>query len=197
MNEQSKTNPQAASSQYEVRREEGQATLSAIGDVSMAATAAVSRGAAAPSRTRWLAVLGFFILVYLAGSMAAIYAHKSPPWTQVFVAPLVVVLIATLAFWRRQVWKFRARQARHNEKERQERLNSLAHETANCLNAIRANLPGASDANPQPSAAEHRKQVEQALERIEAALTETIGVGPARKTAASKVDPAAGKSKAA
>jgi hypothetical protein len=59
-----------------------------------------------------------------------------------FVAPLAVVAIAVVAFWRRQVWKFRARDWRFKAKVREDTLNSLAHETANGMNAIRANLAG-------------------------------------------------------
>ena len=91
------------------QREASQVTLSAIGDVSVAATEAVGRVAAAPRKTRWLPILGFLVLGYIAGSVVAIYTHKSAPWVQAFVAPLLLVLIAALAFWRRQVWKFRAR----------------------------------------------------------------------------------------
>ncbi len=78
--------------------------------------------------------------------------------------------MAVLAFWRRQVWKLRARDARLQAKVQQNALNSLAHQTANSLNAIRANLAGFSDADSPPLAAAHLKQVEQALASIDAAL---------------------------
>lgn len=114
-----------------------------------------------------------------------------------FVAPLVLVLIATLAFWRRQVWKFRARRARSLEKAQHDRLNSLAHETANALNAIRANLTGFREANSQAYAAEHGKQVEQALARIKAALAKGIGEARPAQAPGSKAAAGAAKSKAA
>ena len=144
-----------------------------------------------------LPILGFLLLAYIAGSVAAIYIYKSPPWAQVFVAPLIVVLLATLAFWRRQVWKLRARHANFKEKEQANRLNSLAHETANGLNAIRANLAGALPSSPEQASTEHRKQVEQALERIETALTKAIGATPSPHATGLKVDSEAVKSKAA
>jgi signal transduction histidine kinase len=197
MTESSKPNLESNALPREGTRTEGQATLSAIGDVSMAATAAVNGVGAASGKTRWLPILGFLLLAYIAGSMAAIYTHKSPPWAQVFVAPLVVVLLATLAYWRRQVWKFRARHANFKEKEQVNRLNSLAHETANGLNAIRANLAGALPSSSEQTSAEHRKQVEQALERIETALAKAIGATPSPQAKGLKVDSEAVKSKAA
>jgi predicted lipid-binding transport protein (Tim44 family) len=168
------------------KREASQATLSAIGDVSVAATEAVGRVAAAPRKTRWLPIIGFLLLVYIAGSMMAIYTHESPPWVQAFAAPLLLVLIATLAFWRRQMWKFRACEWRFKEKVRQDALNSLAHETANGLNAIRANLAGFDEAESLPAATAHLKQVEQALERIDAALAKAIRQTPPKPASGSK-----------
>ena len=154
----------------ESKREASQVTLSAIGDVSVAATEAVSRVGATSTRTRWLPILSFLFLVYVAGSLTAIYAHNSKPWVQVFVAPLVLVLIAVLAFWRRQVWKFRLKDRRFQEKTRENALNSLAHEAANGANAIRANLTAFREANPHAITGEHLQQVERALARIDAAL---------------------------
>jgi len=65
------------------KREVSQVTLSAIGDVSVAATEAVSRVGATSTRTRWLPILSFLFLVYIAGSLAAIYAHNSSPGASV------------------------------------------------------------------------------------------------------------------
>jgi len=187
MTEPTKASPGGDGSRRETTRAESQATLSAIGDVSVAATEAVDQVAAAPRKWGWLPSLGFLILLYLLGSFAAIYTHKSPPWVQAFIAPLPLVLIAALAFWRRQVWKFRARDWRFKEKVQHDTLNSLAHETANGLNAIRANLPGFSEVNSELGAAAHRKQVEQALERIGAALEKTIGQAQPKPKSDSKL----------
>jgi signal transduction histidine kinase len=157
------------------KRADSQITLSAIGDVSVAAVAAVDRGPAAPRPTRWLSIFAFLLLVYVVGSMVAIYAHPSAPWVQVFVAPLPLALIAGLAFWRGRVWKLRARDGQFKKKVQQDALNSLAHETANGLNAIRANLTALELADSLPAATEHLKQVQRGLERIEVAVEKVVG----------------------
>jgi len=197
MTESTKASRGGDGAHRESQRVESQATLSAIGDVSVAATEAVGRVAAAPSKTRWLPIFGFLLLVYIAGSLVGIYALKSAPWVQAFVAPLPLVLIVALTFWRSQVWKFRAREWRFKEKVQQDALNTLAHEAANGLNAIRANLAGIEEADSLPSAAEHLKQVERALERIDAALEKAVGQTPPKPGSGSKAASEAPKSKAA
>jgi hypothetical protein len=197
MSDETKVSPGGDGAHGASKRVESQVTLSAIGDVSVAATEAVSRVAAAPRKTRWLPIFGFLLLVYIAGAWVAIYTLKSPPWVQAFVAPLPLVLIATLEFWRRQVWKFRARDGRFKEKVQQDALNSLAHETANGMNAIRANLTGFEEAISLPSAAEHLKQVEQTLGRIDAALEKAVAQSPPQPVPGSKPAPQAPNSKAA
>jgi len=178
MTDTTKGSPGGDGAHRESKRDESQITLSAIGDVSVAATEAVGRVAAAPRKTRWLPLLAFMLLVYVAGGLVAIYTHKSAPWVQAFVAPLLLVMIAVFEFWRRQVWRFRARDWRFKEKAKQDALNSLAHETANGVNAIRANLAGFEEADSLPAAAAHLKQVEQTLERIDAALEKALGQTP-------------------
>jgi hypothetical protein len=158
----------------ESKREPSQATLSAIGDISVAATETVGRVAAAPTKTRYLPIFSFLLLVYIIGSLTAIYLHNSEPWVQVFVAPLILVLIAVLAFWRRQVWKHRARDWRFKERARRDALNSLAHETSNGLNAVRANVAGFEEADCLHAASEHLRQVEQSLKRIDAAIDKAV-----------------------
>ena len=197
MTESTKISSGGDGAHRESKRVESQVTLSAIGDMSVAATEAVGRVSAAPRRTRWLPVFGFLLMVYIAGSLVAIYTLKSAPWVQAFVAPLPLVLIAALAFWRRQVWKFRARGWRFKEKLKQDALNSLAHETSNGVNAIRANLTGFSDADSLPSAAEHLKLVERSLERIDTALEKAIGQSPPKRAADPQAAAQAPKSKVA
>jgi hypothetical protein len=197
MTESIKSSSEGNGDHRATKREASQATLSAIGDVSVAATEAVGRVAAAPRKTHWLPIFGFLVLVYIAGSVMAIYTHKSPPWVQVFVAPLFLVLIATLTFWRRQVWKFRARDWRFKEKVQQDALNSLAHETANGVNAIRANLAGFEEAGSLSAATDHLKQVEQSLGRIDAALAKAVGQTPPKPDAGSRAASEAPKPKAA
>jgi hypothetical protein len=157
------------------RRELSQVTLSAISDVSIAATDAVDHISAAPRKTRWLPILGFLLLVYVASSFVAIYTLQSKPRVRAFLTPLVPVLIAVTVFWRRQTWKFRSQGWKFKERARQNTLNSLAHEAANGVNAIRANLMGFREVNPQPAAAQRLEQVDRALARIDAALEKSIG----------------------
>jgi hypothetical protein len=160
------------------KREPSQVTLSAIGDLSIAATDAVDRVSAAPHKTRWLPILGLLLGVYIASSLVAIYTLKSTPWMRAFLAPLVPVSIAVAAFWRRQAWKFRSREWKFQEQARRNTLNSLAHETANGVNAIRANLTGFREVNPQPAAVEHLEQIDRALARIDAALEKSAADPP-------------------
>ena len=197
MTESTKAPPAGNGAHGEPKRIESQATLSAIGDVSVAVTDQVGQVAPAPHRTHWFRILAFLLLAYVAGAWVAIYTHQSLPWVQVFIAPLFLALIATLEFWRRQVWKFRARDWKFKEKLQQGALNSFAHETANGINAIRANLAGFEEADSLPSAAEHLKQVERSLGRIDAALEKAIGQSPPQPVSASKSASGAIKSKAA
>jgi signal transduction histidine kinase len=196
MSESAKVYPGGDGAHGESKREESQITLSAIGDVSVAAAESMGRVPAAPSKTRWLPLLGLLLLAYMVGALGAIYAHQSAPWVEAFIAPLPLAVIATLAFWRRQVWKLRARDWRFKEKVQQDALNSLAHETTNGLNAIRANLVGFEEAASLPSAAEHLKQVEISLGRIAAALEKAIGQSLPQPAADSEAAAEAPKSKA-
>ncbi|MGD1154221.1 MAG: hypothetical protein ABSA41_00145 [Terriglobia bacterium] len=174
MGEPTKAPQEGEGAEAASKREPSQVTLSAISDVSIAATDAVGRISAAPRKTRWLPIFGFLLLVYITSGFVAIYTLKSEPWVRAFVAPLVPVLIAGVAFWRRQAWKFRSQEWKFKEQARQNALNSLAHETANGVNAIRANLTGFREVNPQPAAAEHLDQIDRALARIDAALEKSI-----------------------
>jgi len=159
-----------------------QATLSAIGDVSVAATAAVS-GSAAPRRPRWFGTIVFFLVAYIGAIFAAIYARPSPPWVQVFVVPLLLVVVATFGFWRWRVWKFRARQGQLREQIAQTKLNSLAHVVANGANAIRAHLMGIERGLPENS--EHLAEIALATGRIQGAVATAVGEPAARPSPAS------------
>jgi len=174
MGEPTKAPQEGEGAEAASKREPSQVTLSAISDVSIAATDAVGRISAAPRKTRWLPIFGFLLLVYITSGFVAIYTLKSEPWVRAFVAPLVPVLIAGVAFWRRQAWKFRSQEWKFKEQARQNALNSLAHETANGVNAIRANLTGFREVNPQPAAAEHLEQIDRALAHIDAALEKSM-----------------------
>jgi hypothetical protein len=152
------------------KREPGQVTLSTIGDVSVAAGDALSRASEVPQATRWLPILGFLFLAYLACCWLTVYFCKSAPWVRAFLVPLFPVLIATVAFWWRQRWKLQAKDREYKLKLWQAALVSLGHEAANAVNAIRANLTAFRLANAQLSNPEHLDEIESGTKRIEAAV---------------------------
>ncbi len=152
------------------KRELGQATLSTISEVSVAAEETLSRAKRPAHASRWLAVPGFFLSIYIASSLLAIYALKSPPWVQVFLAPLVPVFLATLAFALSRRWKSRARNLNSHQRAWQNAAGSLGHEAANGVNAIRANLIAFRLANSQVEGREHLEEIEQACARLDAAV---------------------------
>ena len=126
-----------------------QVTLSTIGDVSVAASAAMDRVADVRQGTRWLALVGFFFLVYLAIIVLTIETFGSAPWVRAFLVPLFPVGIATIAFWWRQRWKLRSQASRFQLKMWKDAVSSLGHEAANGVNALRANLIAFRMANPE------------------------------------------------
>jgi len=134
----------------------------------------VQEGVAVPRWTRWLSVWLFVILLYLATCFVLVSILKTNPYIEVFYAPLLPVSIAGLVFWRRQVWKSRSMAWQANSKAHRNRWNSLAHETANGANALRANITALREANPSLTGTEQIQQIERALARIVRAL-ETSG----------------------
>jgi len=178
MSESSKARQGEAGAVSTPKWEASQVTLSTLGDVSLAATDALDRIPDAPRRTRWLPLLGFLFGLYIASSIVAIYTLQSAPWVRAFLTPLAPVVVAAVVFWRRQVWKFHTREWRLKEGTRREALNSLAHETANGVNAIRANLPGFREANSQEVAGEHLEEITRALARIDRALEKSTASAP-------------------
>jgi hypothetical protein len=165
-------NSQAASAPI-AKREPGQVTLSTIGDVSVAAGEAMSQVSKTPQATRWWPILGFFCLAYLASGGLTVYFLRSDPWVRAFLVPLFPVLIATVAFWWRQRWKFRAKDREFKAKVCQGALVSLSHEAANAVNAIRANLTAFRLAHSQLANPEHLGEIESATKRIEAAVQQS------------------------
>ena len=157
-------------SQSPPKREISQATLSTLGDLSVAATDSTDRAAAAPGATRWFPILGFFLFVYVATCLATLFSFKRDPWVRAFMTPLFPALVATAAFWWRQMWKFRARGERFKSKVWQNALGSLSHEATSAANAIRANLSGFRLAHPQASQSELLSAIERATVRIDKAL---------------------------
>jgi len=128
-------------------------------------------GASVPRWIRWLSVAAFVVVLYDATTFVTIYALKAPLFVQVFYAPLFAVAIAGLVFWRRQLWRLRARALEAEIKQRNNMLSSLAHEVANGSNAIRANLTALREAHSSLITAERLDQVEQALQRLDQVAT--------------------------
>jgi hypothetical protein len=158
------------------KREIPQATLSTLGDISVAASDSIGRAAAPPSSTRWLPILGFFLLVYFATCLVSLFSFKREPWVRAFLTPLFPVLIATAAFCWRQVWKFRAKDESFKLKEWQKALGSLSHEATSAANAIRANLAGFRLANPEASQPELLNAIERATTRVDRAVQKANGL---------------------
>jgi hypothetical protein len=142
----------------------------------MAATDSIDRAAPAPRVTRWLSILGFFLLLYAASCLAALHSFRRDTWVQAFWVQLVPVLVATSAFWWRQRWKLRARGERLKSKVWQNALGSLSHEATSAANAIRANLTGFRLAHPQASQPELLSAVERATTRIDKAVQKSNGL---------------------
>ena len=158
------------------KREISQVTLSTLGDISMAATDSVGRAADAPRATRWLPIVGFFLLMYVATCLVTLFSFKRDPWVRAFLTPLFPVLIASAAFWWRQMWKFRAKGERFKLKVWQNALGSLSHEATSAANAIRANLTGFRLANPQASQSQLLSAIAHATARIDKALQKSNGM---------------------
>jgi hypothetical protein len=153
------------------KREISQVTLSTLGDISMAAIdSVVGRAADAPRATRWLTILGFFLLVYVATCLVTLFSFQREPWVRAFLTPLFPVLIATAAFWWGQRWKFRAKGERFKSEVWQNALGSLSHEATSAANAICANLTGFRLANPEASPSELLSAIAHATARIDKAL---------------------------
>ena len=158
------------------KREISQITLSTLGDISMAATDSVDRVADAPRAARWFPILGFFLLLYVATCLVTLLSFQRDPWVRAFLTPLFPVLIATVAFWWRQRWKFRAKGERFKLKVWQNALGSLSHEATSAANAIRANLTGFHLANPQASQSELLSAIAHATARLHKALQKSNGL---------------------
>jgi len=154
----------------QVKRETVQMTLSAIGDVGVASSEAIS-GIGEASRVKiWRPTVIFFLAVYVTSVVVVALTFRASPWIRLLVTPLFAVFCATAVFWRRQVWKARAEELRFKLKVWQEALNGLGHEAINVANAIRANLMSFRALNLAARGMEHLEVIEEGTHRIERAV---------------------------
>ncbi|HXF05119.1 MAG TPA: hypothetical protein VNM72_06855 [Blastocatellia bacterium] len=155
----------------ETRRDVAQVTLSTLGDVSVAASDALTALAPVPKHTRWIPIALIGVASYAVSVAFAWWVLENlSPRASFAVIPVVPVLIVMAVFWRRQRWKFRAREWQSKFKMWEEALDSLGYEAINAVNAIRANLIGFRLSNPHVLAPEHLEIIEQATQRIERAV---------------------------
>ncbi len=153
------------------RQDVAQVTLSTLGDVSVAASDALTAISVASKRTRWISIL-FVAAVSYTASVALTWkiVGTFSPEIAVVVIPLFPVSLVAVVFWWRQRWKFRARQWQSKFKMWEEALDSLGYEAINAVNAIRANLIGFRLNNPTVMTPEHLDVIEEATRRIERAV---------------------------
>ncbi len=152
------------------RKEPGQATFSVIGDVHVAVNDTVHRSAVTPSRTGWVGIVAYSVLAYLAG-LAALLSLDAPPRLPGLVqAPLAPALVCGIAAWSRSRWKTRARGARAELKAAQQTMESVGHETAAGLDAVRAHSIGLRAVLPQCADSAHFSLLERGADRIARAI---------------------------
>jgi hypothetical protein len=148
------------------KRETAQATLSAIGDVGVAASEMFAEGGEAPRTRAWPSLIAFVLLLYVSSVAVALGTFKSAPLVRLLVTPCFLILCAATAFWSSQVWKLRARNLKFRLKIWQDALDSLGHEVANAANAVQMNLTGFRMANPQVQMPEHLDEIKAGVNRI-------------------------------
>ncbi|RMG56098.1 MAG: hypothetical protein D6723_01120 [Acidobacteria bacterium] len=148
---------------YERARQES----SPNGKASITPTEALGRFSKVPQRTVWRPILLFFLFVYgVSGVLAWSLVGEVLLWPQILSTLAFPVVCATLAFWWRQRWKFRAKTYKFELKVWREALETIGYETANAVNAIRANVIGFRLANPNVAMAEHLDIIEDGTRRI-------------------------------
>jgi uncharacterized membrane protein len=148
------------------RKEPTQVTLSVIGDVSVAASEAMGISEA-PKAMTWRTSALFFILAYALSVGVGWLVLGEIPLSAIAIVALGPVILATVAFWRCRLWRFRAKTWKRQLEIMEEALFSLRYEAANAANAIRANLIGFRLANPQVLMPEHLDVIQMETERID------------------------------
>ena len=152
-------------------REPAQRTLSAIGDVGVAVSDRLAQ--ARPARHRsWIALLAFTLLVYGLTVFAGWLVGLRDSLALAYL-PLASTLPAFAAFWFYQQWKLRAREREASLKATEKALETVAYESANAANAIRANLLGMCSAQDEAARAAHLEEIKLAARRIEAVVART------------------------
>jgi len=151
-------------------KDPGQATFSAIGDMHVAVGNAMDRAATAKRRRRWAAVAGYPLLADFA-SLAALLGLDAPPrLNALLTVPIAPALVCLAAAWSRSSWKVRARNSQAAWKTAQKTLESLAHETASGVDAIRAHMIGLRTEMPEVASSPHFERIGRGADRIHAAL---------------------------
>jgi hypothetical protein len=159
----------------ESAKDPGQITFSTIGDVHLALSAAVHGGGADDRRTPWTALAVYPLLAYVVGFAALLYLDTPPPGSALLWTPLAPALVCLLAAWSRARWKRRSQAARTVLQAAGKVLDSLSHETASGLNAIRAHMIGLRMASPNCAASAHFSSMGLGADRIGAALARAQG----------------------
>lgn len=147
-----------------------QARLPSMENASVTAHEVVPESMVLVRCTRWLAIATFTIVLYDGTCLVVDFLRKSPPVVQVFCMPLFTVVVAGVTFWRRQVWKLRSKAWQAEAAACRNSVNSLAQETTNEANAIRASLTALQESNTALIFDEHLQQVDRALARIDLAV---------------------------
>jgi hypothetical protein len=148
-------------------REPAQRTLSAIGDVGVAVSNLDQPRLVA--RRSWLALVAFTVVVY-GLTLGAGWLVGVRDTLALAYLPLASTLAASAAFWFYQQWKLRAREREARAKAWQKALETVAYESANAANAIRANLLGMYSALSEAARAAHLEEINLAARRIEAVV---------------------------
>lgn len=128
---------------------------------------ALHRFSKVPQKTVWTPIVLFVLFVYgISGALAWSVAGDALSWPRILSILAFPVGCATLTFWWRQRWKFRAKTRKFELKVWQEALETMGYETANAVNAIRANMIGFRLANANVAMAEHLDVIEDSTRRI-------------------------------
>ncbi len=152
------------------RREPAMTTLNAIGEVSVAADVLSHAAPRRHRRALWIPLVAFAILAYGSGvASAALLLPKARPG-QIWLLPLLPALFAIAAFGSRLAWKRRAQIEKARTKIYREAYDAVGFASANAATAARANLLGLRTAASEPARAQHVREIDAGVIRIDEAL---------------------------